>query len=91
MALDGGCCLEISDTGIGMSRSDIEKALSLFGQVDAGLDRAFEGTGLGLPLAKSLIEAHGGTLEIRSKPGFGTTVAIYIPSERVVRPIRATG
>ncbi|MCZ6772055.1 MAG: ATP-binding protein [Proteobacteria bacterium] len=88
MTPDGGCCLEISDTGIGMSQSDIEKALSLFGQVDAGLDRAFEGTGLGLPLAKSLIEAHGGTLEIQSEPGSGTTVSIYIPSERVVTPAR---
>ena len=91
MAPDGGCCIEISDTGIGMSQSDIEKALSLFGQVDAGLNRVFEGTGLGLPLAKSLMEAHGGTLEIQSKPGFGTTVSIHIPSERVVRPVRATG
>ena len=91
MALDGGCYLEISDSGIGMSAFDIEKALSLFGQVDAGLDRAFEGTGLGLPLAKSLIEAHGGTLEIQSQPGFGTTVAIHLPSERVVPAVRATG
>ena len=89
LAEDGGCCLEFSDTGIGMSEAGIEKAMSLFGQVDGGLDRSFEGTGLGLPLAKSLMEAHGGTLDIQSQPGSGTTVAIHIPRERVAHaPVR---
>ena len=59
---------------IGMSEADIAVALSPFGQVDTGLDRRFEGAGLGLPLAKSLAELHGGSLTIRSRPGQGTTV-----------------
>jgi two-component system cell cycle sensor histidine kinase PleC len=47
--------------------------------VDTGLDRRFEGAGLGLPLAKSLAELHGGRLEILSIPGHGTTVSVYFP------------
>lgn len=89
--LGGGYCLAVSDTGIGMSESEIETAISVFGQVDAGEGRALEGSGLGLPIVKSLIEAHGGKLEIRSRPGSGTTVSIHIPSERVVPRVRAAG
>jgi signal transduction histidine kinase len=82
--LGDGYCLEVSDTGIGMSESDIGTAMSVFGQVDAEGRRASEGSGLGLPIAKSLMEAHGGNLEIRSRPGAGTTVSIHIPRERIV-------
>lgn len=59
-------------------------ALVMFGQVDSGMARNFEGSGLGLPLCKSLIEAHGGTLEIESEPGIGTRVRVIFPPERVV-------
>ena len=75
---------EVADTGIGMSPEEVEIALTVFGQVDSGMDRNFEGTGLGLPLCKSLAEAHGGTLEIESEPGVGTTVRVLFPPERVV-------
>jgi signal transduction histidine kinase/HAMP domain-containing protein len=71
--------VQIADTGIGMSAADIEVALTPFGQVDNRLERKYEGTGLGLPLAKSLIELHGGKLEIESAPGVGTTVRIHFP------------
>ncbi len=70
---------EITDTGIGMSAEDIDVALTPFGQVDNRLERKYEGTGLGLPLAKSLVELHGGTLVIESARGVGTTVRVRFP------------
>jgi PAS domain S-box-containing protein len=70
----------VSDTGIGMTDENIEIALTPFGQAEAqAFTRRFEGTGLGLPLAKQLIELHGGTLTIESKPSKGTTVAVNLP------------
>ncbi|EME70921.1 Signal transduction histidine kinase [Paramagnetospirillum caucaseum] len=80
----GGIAFHVADTGIGMSEADIAIALSPFGQVDTGLDRRFEGAGLGLPLAKSLAELHGGRLDIRSVPGKGTTVSVYFPASCTV-------
>ena len=63
---------------------DIPKAMSKFGQVEGALDRRFEGTGLGLPLVKSLVELHDGGLEIESEIGVGTKATIWFPKERVV-------
>ena len=71
--------VDIADTGIGMSAADIEVALTPFGQVDNRLERKYEGTGLGLPLAKSLIDLHGGALEIQSERGAGTTMRLRFP------------
>lgn len=68
--------ISVIDTGIGMSDQDIPKALSSFGQVDNTLSRKYEGTGLGLPLTKKLIELMEGTFDIKSSPGEGTTVTI---------------
>ena len=81
---DGRVAIAVSDTGIGMASSDIPKALTPFMQVDSGLNRRHEGSGLGLPLAKSLVELHQGQLEITSAPGKGTTVTILLPAERHV-------
>ena len=81
---DGELILTISDTGIGMSADDIPKALTRFGQIDSRLSRKYDGTGLGLPLSKRLIELHGGTLAIDSVVGAGTTVTLRFPRERVV-------
>ncbi|MDH5750533.1 MAG: ATP-binding protein, partial [Rhodospirillales bacterium] len=53
-------------------------------QVDSSLARKFEGTGLGLPITKALIEAHGGNLEIKSEPEKGTSACVNFPSERVI-------
>jgi signal transduction histidine kinase len=69
----------VADTGIGMRREDIPTALEPFRQVDNSLARRYEGTGLGLPLARALTELHGGTLTIESEPRQGTTVSITIP------------
>jgi signal transduction histidine kinase len=71
--------VDVVDTGIGMTPEHVRIALTPFGQVDNRLDRKYEGTGLGLPLAKSLTELHGGTLEIESMPGKGTAVHVRLP------------
>jgi PAS domain S-box-containing protein len=81
----------VSDTGIGMDEVGIAKALTKFGQVDGSLSRRHEGTGLGLPLAVDLVRLHGGTIDIRSRPGMGTTVTVTLPAERVAEePTAAT-
>lgn len=71
--------IKVSDTGIGMTDTDIERALMPFTQVDNKLARAHEGTGLGLPLSKRLVELHGGSFELHSTPGEGTEVVIRVP------------
>ncbi|MGC2415117.1 MAG: hybrid sensor histidine kinase/response regulator [Stellaceae bacterium] len=79
----GGVTFRVADTGIGMSAEQIPIALSPFGQVDSGLNRKYDGVGLGLPLTKRLIELHEGTIEIVSEPGRGTTVDFHLPEARV--------
>jgi two-component system cell cycle sensor histidine kinase PleC len=74
----------VEDTGIGIAKADIPKAMMPFGQIDSRLGRKYDGTGLGLPLAKAMAEAHGGTLEIESDLGAGTRVTVRLPRERVV-------
>ena len=81
---------QVIDTGIGIAPEDIPKALSKFGQVESTLNRNYEGTGLGLPLAKSLVEQHAGSLELESRPGEGTTVTVRFPARRTVRPIEVS-
>jgi signal transduction histidine kinase len=74
--------IKIKDSGIGMSRAEIEKAFQSFGQIDSGLNRKYEGTGLGLPLTKKLVDLHYGSIRIESERGQGTTVHVMIPSGR---------
>ena len=74
----------VSDTGIGMDEEDLTKAMSAFGQVDSGLNRKNEGTGLGLPLTRGLVELHGGTIDVESVKSRGTTVTVRFPPERTV-------
>jgi PAS domain S-box-containing protein len=85
---DGSFTLWVSDKGIGMQSKDIAIALAPFGQVASGLNRKYEGTGLGLPLANSLVEAHGGKLTIKSRLHIGTTVTVSLPPARVCKPRR---
>jgi PAS domain S-box-containing protein len=85
-----GYVFEIADTGIGIPLEDIPRALTRFAQIESQLNRRYEGTGLGLPLAKSLVELHGGSLDLESEVGVGTTVTVRFPDERtmtVVAPL----
>jgi protein-histidine pros-kinase len=82
--LAAGIVLQITDTGIGIAPQDIPKTLEPFSQVDSELSRKYEGTGLGLPLTKSLVELHGGSLDLRSTLGVGTTVTVRFPPERII-------
>ena len=84
-AIAGGIEITVADTGIGMAEADIPRALTVFGQLDNAYARRHDGSGLGLPLAKSLVELHGGTLDITSKPGQGTRVTIRLPLGEVAR------
>ncbi len=85
--MDSGYVFQIVDTGIGIAPEDIPKALSRFGQVDADLNRQYEGTGLGLPLSKALVEQHGGALDLQSEVGVGTTATVRFPATRIVAPL----
>ena len=73
----------VSDTGIGMTKDEVEVALEQFGQIDNELSRQHDGTGLGLPIARSLAELHGGSLDVESKKDAGTTVSLWLPLSRV--------
>jgi signal transduction histidine kinase len=82
---DGGARLAVRDTGIGMRPEDIPRALEPFSQVDNALSRRYEGTGLGLPLSRKLVELHGGKLAIDSVVDRGTTVTVTLPPSRTLR------
>jgi two-component system cell cycle sensor histidine kinase PleC len=84
---DGGALVQIRDNGIGMTDEEIKVALMPFGQVDGSRTRWREGTGLGLPIAKSLIELHSGRLVIDSEKEQGTTVSVVLPSRHVVEAV----
>ncbi len=81
---DDGVAILVRDSGVGMSADELDVAMEPFGQVDGTRARWREGTGLGLPIAKSLVELHGGRLEIRSEKGQGTDIAIVLPSRHKV-------
>jgi two-component system cell cycle sensor histidine kinase PleC len=79
---NGGATIQVIDTGVGMSEEDVAVALTPFGQVDATHARWREGTGLGLPIAKALVQLHGGDLTIRSQKDVGTEVTVLLPLPR---------
>ncbi|MBX3455201.1 HAMP domain-containing sensor histidine kinase [Ferrovibrio sp.] len=76
---DGGFRLWVTDNGIGIAPEHIPLVLSPFGQVENDLTRKYDGTGLGLPLVKALVELHGGNLEILGLPNQGTTARLSFP------------
>lgn len=80
----GGLVMTIADTGIGIAAEDIPRVMQDWGQAQSEKSRSGEGTGLGLPLSRRLMELHGGTLNLESRPGAGTTVSLWFPPERVV-------
>ncbi len=79
LADDGASELYVIDNGIGMTEQEISLAMQPFSQIDNSLSRRFEGTGLGLPLTKALVELHSGELRLSSERGVGTTATIYLP------------
>jgi two-component system, cell cycle sensor histidine kinase PleC len=81
---DSGFAILFADTGIGMTDPELGIAMEPFGQVENSFSRSFEGTGLGLPLARRMTELHGGRLTVRSVKGVGTTVEVYLPPGRIL-------
>ena len=79
---DDDVTIAIADNGVGMSPNDIPRALARFSQLHPSGVKESAGTGLGLPLAKLLVELHGGHLSIESALGKGTTVRITLPRNR---------
>ncbi len=91
---DGGQFLSVRDTGPGIPKEEIPKVMQAFGQGSLAHETAEGGTGLGLPIVKSLIELHGGSFELRSELGRGTEVIMVVPRQRVlatVAPLQPLG
>jgi signal transduction histidine kinase len=82
----GDLGISVTDTGIGLSDDEKQRALSDFGQVDADLNRKSSGSGLGLTLVNALVKLHGGDFELFSQKGIGTTATIIMPAHRVRDP-----
>ena len=83
---NGQLLIAVSDSGIGISPEDIDKVLQPFEQVESAMSRKNYGTGLGLPIAKNIIEQHGGQLHLESALHQGTKVTLVLPAERIYWP-----
>lgn len=80
----GETVIEVRDSGVGMAVEDIPRVMEPFTQIESPMTRQHEGTGLGLPLVKKLVELHGGSIDMETAPGEGTTVRVRLPASRVV-------
>jgi signal transduction histidine kinase len=81
---EDGVAVRVADTGIGIPEGDLDRVLKPFEQVDSSLSRQHQGTGLGLPLVKAIMEMHGGRLRLHSTFGAGTAVTVVFPPERAI-------
>ena len=87
-ALTGGLIrIAIADNGEGMSPTEIDTALTPFGQINGGLNKSHEGTGLGLPISVALVRLHGGTLEVESEKNVGSRVIVTLPPPPNTKPV----
>jgi signal transduction histidine kinase len=83
---EGDIQIKVRDTGIGIAPEDLGRVMEVFGQAESQRRRAGEGTGLGLPLSRKLVEAMDGRLNLASEVGVGTMVTITLPGYRIVKP-----
>ena len=79
---NGNCLVEVSDSGIGMEESALKKIFEPFHQIDSGLARKHEGTGLGLSICSRLLAMMGGSIDVTSQPGHGSTFYVSIPVKK---------
>jgi two-component system, cell cycle sensor histidine kinase PleC len=79
-----GLLITVVDTGIGIPSEDLGRVLEAFEQVASSLSRKQQGTGLGLPLVRAMMELHGGRFELSSTVGVGTEAKIIFPRDRLV-------
>ena len=84
----GGWEIYVADTGIGMDATQLETAFSPYGQVNAKIAEDHQGTGLGLPIARSLARLQGGDVIAESAPGQGTRMTLIVPENRVAEPTK---
>jgi two-component system cell cycle sensor histidine kinase PleC len=84
---DGGQILSIKDTGPGIPKEEMPRVMQAFGQGSLAHTGAEGGSGLGLPIVKSLVELHGGTFELLSEVRRGTEAVVCLPKERVLQPV----
>ncbi|WP_145980727.1 sensor histidine kinase [Magnetospirillum sp. ME-1] len=80
----GELVLQVRDTGIGMNSEEMNKAFEMFTQIANPMSRRAGGTGIGLPLSRSLVLLHGGRIDLNSAPGEGTRVTVYLPRLRLI-------
>ncbi len=85
---DGGLDFGVRDTGLGIAEEDLPRVFQNFGQGRHDVVTADKGTGLGLPIVKGLVEAHGGTVALQSEAGVGTCVTVRLPASRTRRDSR---
>jgi signal transduction histidine kinase/tetratricopeptide (TPR) repeat protein len=76
---NGSVCFRVSDNGVGISRRAVKRIFRRFYQADRSLSRRAEGCGLGLSIAKFIVDAHHGTISVESKPGQGSTFTVTLP------------
>ena len=79
--LDGAwTAISVTDTGIGITRENLDRLFVPFQQIDSGLTRNYEGTGLGLSISKRLVTMLGGDIHVESEPGHGSTFTFRLPT-----------
>jgi signal transduction histidine kinase len=86
---DGSILLSFEDNGVGIAEADLALVMAPFGRAENAFNRTTEGTGLGLPLTKRLVEAHGGELFLTSAPGQGTIATVRLPAWRARSDVAA--
>lgn len=85
-ASNGGMDVGVADTGVGIDPSDVDAVFEAFGQGRHDIAAVEKGTGLGLPIVRGLVEAHGGTIKLDTQLGKGTTFTCWFPRERLTSP-----